>query len=83
VSPESRTQGPRELEWVIPTKNVPVCDTAEPMFLRSSYHLGNSLKVAEEAIDEVRETTLKGREKSQENSLHLQPSPKKIVNIRV
>jgi len=41
------------------------------------------LKVVEEAIDEVRETTLKGREKSQENSLRLQPSPKKIVNIRV
>jgi len=27
VAPESRTQGPRELEWVRPTKDVPECAT--------------------------------------------------------
>jgi len=41
------------------------------------------LKVAGETIDEVRETTLKEREKSQENNLRLQPPSQQIANIRV
>jgi len=41
------------------------------------------LKAAEEAIDEVRETTLKEGEKSQQSSLHLHPPPQQIANIRV
>jgi len=47
VAPESRTQGPRELEWVSPTKEIPVyaIDAMEPEFWRSSYHLRNSLKI--------------------------------------
>ena len=68
MAPESRTQGPRELEWVMPTKDVPVCvvcstQAVEPDFWRSSYHLRNSLKAAEEAIDAVRESTLRKGEK--------------------
>jgi len=47
VAPESRTQEPRELEWVSPAQKIPVCatDTVEQEFWRSSYHLRNSLKI--------------------------------------
>jgi len=88
VAPESRTQGPREFEWVMPTINVPVCvvcaiKAVQPEFWQSSYHLRNSLKEEEKAIDEVREITLKEGEKSQENSLRLQPPPQQIANIKV
>jgi len=45
--------------------------------------MDESATTTEETIDEVRETTLKEEEKSQENSLHLQPLPQQIANIRV
>jgi len=32
MAPESRTQEPRELEWVSPAKEIPVCATVEPEF---------------------------------------------------
>ena len=50
VAPESRTQGPRESEWVRPTNDVPVrateADVVELELWRSSYHLRKSLKMA-------------------------------------
>jgi len=48
VAPESRTHGPREVQRVRPTKDVTECATkvVELGFLRSSYHLRNSLKIA-------------------------------------
>ena len=50
VAAESRTQEPRELEWVSPAQEIPVCATnaVEQEFWRSSYHLRNSLKIAGE-----------------------------------
>jgi len=47
-------------------KDVLVCEieALEPKFWWPSYYLRNSLKVAEETIDEVREITLKEKEKS-------------------
>jgi len=64
VAPESRTQRLRELEWVMPAKDIPICivcatEVVGLEFWWFSYHLRNSLKAAEEPIDEVRETTLK------------------------
>jgi len=52
------------LEWTMPTKDVPVCvvcaiEALEQEFWWYSYNLKNSLKEAEEVIDEVRQTTLK------------------------
>ena len=52
------------MEWTMPTKDVPVCvvcaiEALEQEFWWYSYNLKNSLKEAEEVIDEVRQTTLK------------------------
>ena len=58
VTHESRIQGPRELEWVSPAKEIHVCvtDAVEPEFWQSSYHLRNSLTIAggPEVSDKVR-----------------------------
>jgi len=56
VAPESRTQRLRELEWVMPIKDVSVCvvcatEVVKLEFWRSSYYLRNSLKAVEEVID--------------------------------
>jgi len=46
LAPKSRTQGPRELKWVMPAKDVPVCvvcatKAVKPEFWQSSCHLKN------------------------------------------
>jgi len=77
VAPESRTQGP--VCVVCATKAM------EPEFQWSSYHLKNSLKAPEEAIDKVRETTLKDGEKNpkKKKSNELQSGRAAMDNNRV
>ena len=83
MAPKSRTQEPRELELVMPTKDVlvpVVCATEvmKPEFSPFSYHLRNTLKAAKVVIDEVRETILKEGEKNPKNSNKLRS--RRMVN---
>jgi len=63
VAPESKTQGPREEDWVRPTNDVPVwaTDAVELEDYWSLYHLRNLLNI-ESVSDETEEGRSLGNE---------------------